>query len=120
MNAKSLAYEIHAAAQQVAAGTLKRAHIHELIAAALGFRSQAAMLSDGVQCKLSPALARSIPLSIEETTRRAVALGYDREAGSSKASKRSRRMDMPSGRIGATPSNSSSAQQLISASRMHC
>lgn len=76
MNAKTLAHSIHVGLHEATGMDVKRSHVHELIAAALGCGSHAAMLARGVLCAMPPALAQRQILDGPATSRRACALGY--------------------------------------------
>lgn len=76
MNAKNLAHSIQASLRTAASLDVKRSHIHELIAAAFGHGSQAAMLATGIPCSMPQPLANCQELDGLAASRRAVALGY--------------------------------------------
>jgi hypothetical protein len=76
MNAKTLAHNIQADLRSAVKMDVKRSHIHEAIAAALGYSSNAAMLSRGILCPMSPSLAQHQGLDALAISRRMAALGY--------------------------------------------
>ena len=76
MNAKTLAHTIQVGLHTATGLDVKRSHVHELIAAAFGFGSQAAMLARGVLCPMPPALVKLQQLDGSVTIRRARSLGY--------------------------------------------
>jgi hypothetical protein len=76
MNAKTIAHSIQVALHTATSLDLKRSHVHELIAAAFGCGSYAAMLSRGVLCPMPRALAQRQRLEGLAISRRACGLGY--------------------------------------------
>lgn len=76
MNAKTLAHNIQAELRSAIKMDVKRSHIHEAIAAALGYSSNAAMLSRGVLCPMPPSLAQHQGLDAVAISRRMAAFGY--------------------------------------------
>lgn len=78
MNAKTVAHDIQAAIRSIAAVDVKRSHIHELIAAAFGCGSHAAMLTRGVLCRMPSSLCKRLRLDEPSIRARASELGYPR------------------------------------------
>lgn len=76
MNAKTLAHKIQTELRSAVKMDVKRSHIHEAIAAALGYRSNAAMLSQGILCSMPPSLAQHQGLDALAVSRRMAAFGY--------------------------------------------
>lgn len=76
MNAKTIAHSIQVALHTATGLDIKRSHVHELIAAAFGCGSYAAMLTRGVLCPMPRALAQRQSLNGLAISRRACGLGY--------------------------------------------
>lgn len=76
MNAKTLAHTIQVGLHTATGVDVKRSHVHELIAAAFGFGSHAAMLARGVLCPMPSSLVKLQQLDGSVTIRRARSLGY--------------------------------------------
>lgn len=76
MNAKTLAHNIQAELRSAIKMDVKRSHIHEAIAAALGHDSNAAMLSLGTLCPMPPGLTQHQGLNELAISRRMAAFGY--------------------------------------------
>ena len=76
MNAKTLAHNIQAELRSAIKMDVKRSHIHEAIAAALGQGSNAAMLSRGPLCPMPRSLTHHQGLNELAISRRMAALGY--------------------------------------------
>ncbi len=76
MNAKTLAHSIQAGLKLSTGLTLKRSHIHELVASAFGFGSHAALLANNVLCEVPTDTSYEVALQKTDIASRAVALGY--------------------------------------------
>ncbi len=82
MNTKALAHSIQLGIRNATGLQVKRSQVHELMAAALGHGSQAAMLAQGVACPMPPALAKHQDLDRPCIARRVQTLGLlDNSAG---------------------------------------
>lgn len=75
MNTKALAHRIQLGLSEAAGLDVKRSQIHELIAAALGHGSQAAMLTAGIACPMPQPLAKYQALDKARLSKRALDLG---------------------------------------------
>lgn len=85
MNVKILAYGIQQDLQQAAGLSLKRSHVYELIAAAFGAGSHAALGAEGLVLKLPTHMAAQRPLDSEGIVARARVLGQSPMAAAAMA-----------------------------------
>ena len=78
MNAKTFAHHTQSCLEKATGLHFKRSHVYELVAAALGAGSYAALMSHGLLCPLpsAPLIRRYAQLDLGRTVSRAADLGY--------------------------------------------
>lgn len=78
MNAKTFAHHTQSCLKKATGLHFKRSHVYELVAAALGAGSYAALMSQGLLCPLpsAPLIRRYAQLDLGRTVSRAADLGY--------------------------------------------